>query len=640
MLSEWFLPGFLVLVALGMAWRAPRRPALAVVLMTALGLLGAGGWVWLRRAGATRPRIDWATAKLPAPGRPGFATSDSCAACHPDQHASWHRSYHRTMTQVASPTTTPADFGNVELELRGRHYGLRRRGDELFVELDEPPGPDGGGRPVRRERRVSLVTGSHHMQAFWLEDPRGNRQLSFPFSWLLAERRWVPRNDVFVLPPDAPTLSQTWNENCIRCHAVAGQPAPEVQGEAYRTQVAELGIACESCHGPGEAHVAANANPLTRYANHFRAGVQPDIVNPMRLDHRRSSETCGACHGVTWIPDLAAWRQTGFTYRPGGEMERDRVLVRYPGMKDDPRFPEAMRTQADVLLSTFWKDGEVRVSGREFNGLVESPCYQRGELSCLSCHSMHRGAPDDQLIPGRHEDQSCLQCHPKLAGDLRAHTRHAPESAGSRCVNCHMPHTTFGLLKAIRSHRITSPSARAELETGRPNACNLCHLDRPLAWTADRLRDWFGQRGPTPAELGIHAATATGPAYALTGDAAQRSLIAWHVGWAPARTASQTGWQFPVLAELLADPYSAVRYLAGHALRAQPGFADFKFDYVAPEPERRRQLESVLSQLQTHRSRRLSQPGAVLFDESGRPDRGRFEALRRQRNDRRVELTE
>jgi hypothetical protein len=543
------------------------------------------------------------------------------------------------MTQVASPATTPADFGNVELELRGRRYGLRRRGDELFVELDESPGP-AGGQPVRSERRVSLVTGSHHMQAFWLEDPRGNRQVSFPFSWLLAEHRWVPRNDVFVLPPDAPVLSQTWNENCIRCHAVAGLPAAESPGGDYRTRVAELGIACEACHGPAEAHVAANANPLTRYANHFRDGARPDIVNPARLDHRRSSETCGACHGVTWVPDMAAWRRAGFTYRPGEELERDRVLVRYPGMKDDPRFPEVMRTQADRLLSTFWPDGEVRVSGREFNGLVESPCYQRGPLSCLSCHSMHRGEPDDQLIPGQTADQSCLQCHPKLAGDLRAHTRHAPESAGSRCVNCHMPHTTFGLLKAIRSHRISSPSARTELSTGRPNACNLCHLDRPLAWTAGWLRDWFGQPAPTPAELGVHAHTAAGPAYALTGDAAQRSLIAWHLAWEPARTASQAGWQAPVLAELLEDPYSAVRYLAARALRTEAGLADLHFDYVAPEPERQRDVATLRARALTNPPVRLAQPGAVLFTDTGRPDPDRFAELRRQRNHRRVELTE
>ena len=35
-----------------------------------------------------------------------------------------------------------------------------------------------------------------------------------------------------------------------------------------------------------------------------------------------------------------------------------------------------------------------------------------------------------------------------------------------------------------------------ELETGRPNACNLCHLDRTLAWTAKHLEGWYGFAPP------------------------------------------------------------------------------------------------------------------------------------------------
>ena len=50
-----------------------------------------------------------------------------------------------------------------------------------------------------------------------------------------------------------------------------------------------------------------------------------------------------------------------------------------------------------------------------------------------------------------------------------------------------MPFTTYGLLKTIRSHQISNPSVQATLETGRPNACNLCHLDKTLEWTANAL---------------------------------------------------------------------------------------------------------------------------------------------------------
>jgi hypothetical protein len=55
-----------------------------------------------------------------------------------------------------------------------------------------------------------------------------------------------------------------------------------------------------------------------------------------------------------------------------------------------------------------------------------------------------------------------------------------------------MPHTTYGLLKAVRSHQIDSPRVKASLETGRPNACNLCHLDQTLEWASTWLSKWYG----------------------------------------------------------------------------------------------------------------------------------------------------
>jgi hypothetical protein len=34
---------------------------------------------------------------------------------------------------------------------------------------------------------------------------------------------------------------------------------------------------------------------------------------------------------------------------------------------------------------------------------------------------------------------------------VTAHTHHASNSSGNECYNCHMPHTTYGVLSAIRS---------------------------------------------------------------------------------------------------------------------------------------------------------------------------------------------
>ena len=38
------------------------------------------------------------------------------------------------------------------------------------------------------------------------------------------------------------------------------------------------------------------------------------------------------------------------------------------------------------LKDRFWSDGMVRVTGREYNGLLDTACIQKGKMSCLSCH--------------------------------------------------------------------------------------------------------------------------------------------------------------------------------------------------------------------------------------------------------------
>jgi hypothetical protein len=123
-----------------------------------------------------------------------------------------------------------------------------------------------------------------------------------------------------------------------------------------------------------------------------------------------------------------------------------------------------------------------------------------------------------------------------------------------------------------------------QLATGRPNACSLCHLDRPLGWVANTLTGWF--QHPTNQLDQAQQSVAEGARLALVGDAGQRALAAWHLGWNPARETAGAGWMAPVLGALLDDPYAAVRCLAERSLRLDPGLVPPNYDFVA-EPESR-----------------------------------------------------
>lgn len=530
-------------------------------------------------------------------GGDGYVSSDKCAACHPSQYDTWHESYHRTMTQVASPETVIPDLDGLELSLFGNHYRVERRGDEFWVEMDDPTSPPPGVTRRRIERQIVVLTGSHHEQDFWYSTGQDPTLEHFPFVYRIPEQRWVPDNSVFVTPPiTALGEPQQWNSSCITCHATHGRqrvPTPE----GVSTHVAEFGIACEACHGPAERHVRSNRNPSRRYEYHFGTTPDSSIINPSRLSHRRSAEVCGQCHGISYPTfssdeEAIAWDEHGFRYRPGDALHESRLFI---GTKESLELPvtQAFLQQDPTFLDDrFWPDGVVRVSGREYNGLLETGCFERGEMSCLSCHQMHKseGDPrsasewaDDQLAPDMDGDEACLQCHDAFRADVEKHTHHRAESAGSRCYNCHMPHTTYGLLKAIRSHTVDSPNVEESISAGRPNACNLCHLDRTLLWTAQTMADWYEVQ--EPALNSDQKTIAASVLWALSGDAGQRALIAWHMGWEPARAVSGSDWIPPYLAHLLADPYDAVRFIAHRSLTRFPGFDGLAYDFVGSPRE-------------------------------------------------------
>jgi hypothetical protein len=411
--------------------------------------------------------------------------------------------------------------------------------------------------------------------------------------------------------------------------------------------VVELGIACEACHGPGGAHVRANRSPLRRYALRAAGKGDDTIVHPGKLPPRKASEACGQCHSVYLLSpeQQERWLVNGLEYVPGGDLAPTRTVV-VPGSRDEL----ALSLTPDFLDQRFWRDGMVRVSGREYNGLLASPCYQHDDesrvMTCMSCHQMHVGGEDDrtveewrddQLAPGMRGDLACTQCHESFADEatLVAHSRHPATSEGSRCQNCHSPYTTYGLLKAIRSHQVSSPSVQESVEAGRPNACNLCHLDRTLEWTAKQLRE---RHGVAEADLPLtedQRTVAASILWALQGDAGQRALVAWAFGWPPAREASGTDWMVPPLAQLMLDPYPAVRFMA-HRSFVAGGEDDLGYDPAVPGNVPNDLLFAWVARAPTRevRSERL------LIAPNGMPLGATFERLLDGRDDRLVRLVE
>jgi hypothetical protein len=537
--------------------------------------------------------------------RPAYLGSTGCEMCHPSEHASWQRTFHRTMTRRPSELAwdgkespvLPALLADGALVFRLRREGSRIMADgpnlhllaQLLYRTSAQAASEGYERPTEAaverafeqvpevERPVVLVTGSHHYLAFWLAEADDRELLQLPFVYHLQERKWAPRRQAFLEPPDAPLHIATWNSNCIQCHAVAGEPQEtEWRDETgtlhvrYRSRVAELGIACEACHGPGRAHAEHYRTPLRRGAARASGQLVPPaaqtLLSPASMDAVSSSAICGQCHAYFVPKNEAAFWTTGYARAvPSEPVERNRQLL-------TPTSPPGTGVLLNRELdSIFWPDGTIRVGGREYNGLLASACYSRGQgerqLGCGSCHSMHDSDPDDQLAQevAADPDSPCRNCH----GSVGEHSGHAKGSLGASCVNCHMPKTTYALQKSIRSHRIQIPDPQ-----GRdvPSACSLCHVDQALGFFVPAA----AAPSSDPIGMGVRAA--------LAGNAAERAIYAA----ALASTETQQTIGLPLARTLLQalahDPYHAVRRIAERGLAAlPPGSGDGGPSPLAPE---------------------------------------------------------
>jgi predicted CXXCH cytochrome family protein len=540
----------------GRTYRVLRKDGVPHVDMPAFGTTGGPGDRWVlpvvMLTGSHNLQAYWIRPPLPPPPE--------------GAHAAWKRACARCHDKGEAPDLD--DEGWSADEVRGSFRDAHRvrvrplerapAGDAgIVLELTED-----GDEPVDVE--VDSASDAELGLAFAIRGQFAGRLAQFPFVYSVENKRWLHEESSFLQPvPEAEPVEpwgDRWSYGCDGCHATAptydlNRASAEVESGAV-----DLGIACESCHGPGEAHADRHRSPLSRWS----AGAA-DIVNPAKLSPDRASMVCGQCHA-----NLEEKPGVTGRFLPGEDLEARARVVQVPEGEPPAWLKKLLDEDEAALTATYWGDGTIRVAGRDYNGLRRSACATKGEMSCLSCHRMHGAPPDDQLAEGMRGDAACTGCHADV--DAAAHSHHPASSSGARCMNCHMPHTTYGLLKAIRSHRVDSPTVEMSTKHGRPNACNLCHLDKSLGWTAAKLHEWYEQPAVV-VEAGPLLGGAASVAWLLEGDAIVRAITAWHMRWPPALEASGGPEPFaPYLRAAYDDRYTAVRYQIAKSLELDIDF--------------------------------------------------------------------
>jgi DmsE family decaheme c-type cytochrome len=213
-------------------------------------------------------------------------------------------------------------------------------------------------------------------------------------------------------------------ETCTTCHDQAKYVAilrtPHgMKGDA-RTPFAKH--ACQTCHGPGAAHVD-NPGPFPPLGGKPNPAANAVCLGCHRggqrihwdgSEHEAHGLACTSCHKIH-EPDQGGILATDV--RPGEFVRHNQTETCY-------------RCHPDVRAQSY---------------LMSAHPIKQGRVVCTDCHNPH-GSMTDHLLKQETLNETCYQCH----ADKRGPFLWEHEPARENCLACHLPHGSVhaNLLKA------------------------------------------------------------------------------------------------------------------------------------------------------------------------------------------------
>ncbi len=404
---------------------------------------------------------------------PAYVGSDRCADCHADVAKAWKGSDHALAWTMPSEETVLADFDGTEYSGQGIIARFRREATRYLASVTEKDGST-------HDYEINSVAGVEPLQQYLIETEPGRLQ-SFDVVWDTERRQWYHLYPDTDLPP-SDGLHWTgpyknWNGRCAECHATGFQKNYDAETRRYHSTQAEMGVGCEACHGPGEAHVAwAEGRELP--------------VSDVALDANGFTMTFGAGKTEAEIQQCAGCHSRREAYGDGNPMPGTPYYDAYHLALLDPGLYHA---DGQML-------GEVYVYG----SFLQSKMYARG-VSCMNCHDPHTTKLKAE------GNAVCTQCHSPAGNpdfptikpadyDSPAHHFHPVGSTGAQCKNCHMTEHTYMGIDQRADHSFRIPRPDLDEFTGAPDACTSCHTDQTPQWAAARIAEWY----PNSKNRGFH----------------------------------------------------------------------------------------------------------------------------------------
>ena len=246
-------------------------------------------------------------------------------------------------------------------------------------------------------------------------------------------------------------------ESCAICHQ------PEVKGfdnnphSKLALEHGGKGVTCESCHGPGKAHVDSG-------------GVASDIFQFTKATPKQVEKKCLSCH-VDAHPNFE-------------RTAHGQALISCTNCHSSHKFAsetKMLKAKEPTLCYQCHTDAKASFA-QPFHHKVDE-----GLLKCSDCHDPHGTFQRSLIRTTATQDAICTKCHVDTLGPF---VYEHPPIKTEGCTSCHFPHGSPNSRLLIRSnvnslcmqcHRpsesFTAPGTPSfHNQANQYQACNVCHV--------------------------------------------------------------------------------------------------------------------------------------------------------------------
>jgi DmsE family decaheme c-type cytochrome len=222
------------------------------------------------------------------------------------------------------------------------------------------------------------------------------------------------RADVIKAPEVAPGAVYVGSETCLDCHEDLGNDKHNIHMSIAEFEVTGgYRTGCESCHGPGSAHVDGDGD--TELILKFgEEGIEPEEV----------SGVCTTCHRtgehMNWAGSMHAEYDVACTQCHKVHGNSNKTLL-------------AKKRELD-LCSTCHQDINAQMY------LMSHHPVKEGRMNCSDCHNPHGSSSlaEGMLRTDERLTDLCLPCHTRYQGPFVYELDPVVED----CTICHNPHGT------------------------------------------------------------------------------------------------------------------------------------------------------------------------------------------------------